>query len=84
MFEQIDGLLACRDLRCARFCDVRGPGYLYTGSKNALCSSTWPLSTSTWALQPDLWSHETSKRPPWPILERFRTPLGGSRRPKTL
>ena len=40
------------------------------GSNTASCSSTWPLCTSTWALQPDLWSHETSKRPPGPILDR--------------
>ena len=54
------------------------------GSKTALCSSTWALCTSTCALQTVLWSHETSKRPPGPILERFRTPLGGSRRPKNI
>ena len=51
------------------------------GSKTALCSSTWPLCTSICALQTVLWSHETSKRPPGPILERFRTSPGGSGSP---
>ena len=40
MYEQIDGILSCRDLRsvsCARARSVFG-------------TSTWPLCTSTWAL----------------------------------
>ena len=62
MYEQIDGILTCRDLSRAGSAGFRQP--------LALCSSTWPLCTSTWALQTDLWSHETSKRPPGPILDK--------------
>ena len=58
--------------------------YLYMGSNTGLGTSTWALCISTWVLQTDLWSHETSKRPPEPILERFRTSPGGSGSPKTL
>ena len=43
MFEQIDGILACPDLICARCDGFRSPWYLYMGSKTALCSSTWAL-----------------------------------------
>ena len=71
MYEQLDGILAWGELISVGSAASRSPWYLYMGSKTALCSSTWPLCASTWA-------HETSKRPPRPILERFRTPLGGS------
>ena len=84
MYEQLDGILACRDLIPASSVKRGSPGYLYIGPRSALSTSTWALCTSTWALQTDLWSQEMSKRLPGPILERFRTPLGGSRSPKTL
>ena len=83
MYEQLDGILACPDLISVG-CAASRSLYLYMGSKTALCSSTWPLCTSTRALQTDLWSHETSKRPPEPILERFQTSPRGSGSPKTL
>ena len=51
-------------------------------AQEPLSEPTWALCTSTWALQTDLGYRETSKRLPGPILERFRTPLGGPGSPK--
>ena len=84
MYEQIDGFRPGLTWFLRVPLGSGGPMYLDLGSKTVLCSSTWPLCTSTWALQTDLWSHETSKRPPGPILERFRTSPGGPGSPKTL
>ena len=58
--------------------------YMVPAGSGGVRPAQEPLSEPTWALQTDLWSHETSKRPPGPILERFRTSPGGSGSPKTL
>ena len=58
-----------------------GPGELRP-AQEPLSEPTF--CTSPWALQTDLGCQETSKRLHGPILERFRSPLGGPGSPKNI
>ena len=84
MYEQIDGILTCRDLVPAGCADFRRPWVPRQGRTNRTLALSGTPCTSTWALQADLWSPETSKRPPGSILEHFWVPPGGPGGPKTL
>ena len=52
MFEQIDGILACLDLRLA---SCGALVYLYMGSKTALCTSTWASVPQHGPCVPNMW-----------------------------
>ena len=49
MYEQLDGILACRDLGRAGRAESRSPWVPQHGVQNGRCSATWDVCTPTWA-----------------------------------